>query len=140
MSKEQLAALLNGREYGNEITDDEAKAAKAAGLAVVFGYSDDNAELRGAINDEIGRYGGNEFVVNRRGVVMMPTEDETEVLERFNVLKQAIGGGEKIKAKWGCEGYSWTYETAIPHATFDIMEDGEKFCRGIVFSINDLPQ
>jgi hypothetical protein len=42
--------------------------------------------------------------------------------------------GEKyIDAVW-CEGeYSWTYKTNIPHATFDIWEDGEKYCKGIVF-------
>jgi len=32
------------------------------------------------------------------------------------------------------------YETDIPHETFDIYEDGEKFCRGIVFSIDSLKQ
>ena len=43
-----------------------------------------------------------------------------------------------MKAVWGEEGYSWTYETAIPHATFEILEDEEKYCRGIVFDIKDL--
>ena len=47
----------------------------------------------------------------------------------------------RLEAVW-CDGdeYSWTYKTDIPHATFDVMEDGEKFCRGIVFSVNDLPK
>lgn len=35
--------------------------------------------------------------------------------------------------------FAWTYSTEIPHATFEIIEEGEKFCRGIVFDINDLP-
>ena len=33
---------------------------------------------------------------------------------------------------------SWSYLTDIPHKTFDIMEDGEIYCRGIVFSLDDL--
>lgn len=30
------------------------------------------------------------------------------------------------------------FTVEIPHETFDIFEDGEPFCRGIVFSVNDL--
>ena len=41
MTAKELAELLNGREYGNEITSDEEKLAKESGLVVVFGYSDD---------------------------------------------------------------------------------------------------
>lgn len=48
MTKEQMAALLNGREYGDEITRAEHQIARASGLVVVFGYSDDNMEVRGA--------------------------------------------------------------------------------------------
>jgi len=58
ITAEELAAKLNGREYGEEITDTEEIEAKKSGLVVIFGYSDDSAELRGAINDEIGCNGG----------------------------------------------------------------------------------
>jgi hypothetical protein len=50
----------------------------------------------------------------------------------------AKGLCKTIEAIWGKDGYSWTYKTDIPHATFDIFEDGEKFCRGIVFDIKSL--
>ena len=33
---------------------------------------------------------------------------------------------------------AWTYMTDIPHATFDVMDDGELYCRGIVFALADL--
>ena len=46
MTKEELAAMLNGREYGKEITKAEEEKAKANGLVVIYGYSDDNVELR----------------------------------------------------------------------------------------------
>lgn len=32
----------------------------------------------------------------------------------------------------------WTYETDIPHETFVIYNDGEPYCRGIVFSVDDV--
>ncbi len=33
---------------------------------------------------------------------------------------------------------TWTYKTDIPHETYMIYEDGEPYCRGIVFSIENL--
>lgn len=54
MNRDKMAALLNGRSYGEEITENECAIAQAHGLVVVFGYSDDNVELRRAIHDEIG--------------------------------------------------------------------------------------
>ncbi len=44
-----------------------------------------------------------------------------------------------LKAVWDDTGNPcWTYETDIPHETFEIYEDGELFCIGIVFSTKDL--
>lgn len=139
LTKESVAALLNGREYGDEISREESASAKAAGLVVVYGYSDDNMELRGAIDDEVGCYGGKTIVVSKRGVVPLPDRDERRVLAKLGVLELVQSSGHEIEAQW-CKrpGYSWTYGTDIPHATFDIMEEGEKFCQGIVFSLEDL--
>jgi hypothetical protein len=36
------------------------------------------------------------------------------------------------------DGCSWTFRTGIPHATFNILEDGDLFCRGIVVDLRDL--
>lgn len=134
MTKEKLAAMLNGREYGNEITQEEENAAKAAGLVVVFGYSDDNAELRGAIYEEIGVADeGSEIFVNKTG--LLTNECENEECPYLEELKKQCA---VIEPLWDKEGYSWIYKTAIPHATFNIVEDGEKYCRGIVFSLADV--
>lgn len=139
ITKESFALMLTGREYGSEITSAEEAQAKAAGLVVVFSYSDDNAEFRGAINDEIGCCFGGTIVVNAKGIVPEPADDERDVLKKFGVLDAVTKSGKKIEALWCKEpGYSWTYKTDIPHATFEVIEDGEKFCRGIVFSIADL--
>ena len=46
-----------------------------------------------------------------------------------------------IKAVWHDKGGPcWTFETDIPHETFTVMEDGEPFCVGIVFSMEALKE
>ena len=40
MTPKELAQILNGREYTNEITKEEEALAKAAGLLVVFALAD----------------------------------------------------------------------------------------------------
>src|SRR5438876_9739640 len=75
MTREELAEKLNGREYGADISDAEEQLAKDAGLVVVFGYSDDNVEFRGAIHDEHGCYDG-DSVFDKDGFI--PTWDEVK--------------------------------------------------------------
>ena len=36
------------------------------------------------------------------------------------------------------DGISWAYKTEIPHETFFMHEDGQIYCRGIVFFKSDL--
>ena len=87
MNIKEFADMLNGREYGIEITKQEEELADDLGFVVVFGYSDDNMEFRSVWHD---------------------TGD-----------------------------YEWIYLTDIPHETFDIMFEGEKYCRGIVFELKE---
>lgn len=135
MTKEQFAELLTCREYGSEIERHEEQAAKDNGLVVVFGYSDDCAEFRGAINDEMGS-GVHEFT--KGGI--FKCEDDEEVLEKYDNPVTF----NKLKAVWnpkdetGKAFASWAYITDIPHATFDILDEGMLYCRGIVFSVTDL--
>ena len=111
ITKEQLAARLNGRQYGDEITR-EGKLAKENGLAVIFGASDDLCEMRGAIDDEFGCCDGGEIE-----------------------CEEYPG---KLRAVW-CpkSGGSWEYETDLPHATFEIYEDDELYCVGIVVDLKE---
>ncbi len=139
MTKEELAATLSGRQIGDEITDEECEQAKRDQLVVVFGYSDDNVEFRGQWNDELGVGDDTEIEVDSEGPLMswgaIEHDNEDECREYFRRKEHKR---MTIKCEW-CKGdYSWTYATAISHATFDILEGEEKFCRGIVFSINDL--
>ena len=51
MTMKEFAKMLSGREYGMELIKDEKRQAADAGLVVAYGYSDDNVELRGAIDE-----------------------------------------------------------------------------------------
>lgn len=143
MTKEELALKLTGREYGHEITHAEVAEAKKSGLVVIFGYSDDNCELRGAINDEVGACQGATVLIGQRGTLLLEIErGDAEILEKYGVLNTALTTRKqatKIEALWCKEpDYSWTYKTEAPHATFEIMEDGEPWCRGIVIDLKEL--
>jgi hypothetical protein len=142
MTKEELAAKLTGREIGQEITEAEENLAADDGLVVIFGASDDLCELRGAIYDEAGCYDGGVVLFTADGLLPELDRDDMEVLEKHGVagaVEKLRNGAIKIDALW-CEepGYSWTYKTDTPHATFEVMEDGEHYCRGIVIDLKEL--
>jgi hypothetical protein len=137
MKKEELAAQLTGREYGSEMSKDEEARAKSAGLLVIFGASDDLMEFRGIIHDEA--YPGAEGVVkiHRAGLI----EDHDEGCEcKWCGYEATAEKCSSIEARW-CneEGYSWTYKTSLPHATFEIVEGSEKYCRGLIIEASELP-
>ena len=137
LSKELLAGLLTGREYGKEMVKEEEQQAKAAGLIVIFGASDDLMEFRGAITAEFNCYDGGMAHINAKGLLpnRENVEDDVELKDLFARQPSA----RSIEALWTAEdGYSWTYRTDVPHATFEIVEDGEPYCRGIVIDVPDL--
>lgn len=132
MNSKELAELINGREIGKEITSAEATAAKASGLVVVYGASDDLMEFDGAISDEIGCYDGGTAYLTSGG--LLKNECENDECPHF---KKAKAKAATIDALWCADDgdIAWTYKTAIPHETFDIFEDGALYCRGIVFAL-----
>jgi hypothetical protein len=107
---EFVKLYIQNCQYENELSLMAAAIAEENGLVVVFGASDDLCEIRGAEDDEIDCFDGGEATI----------------------------AGAKVKINWCKDGYSWTYDTDIPHECFDVYEDGEKYCRGIVFSISDV--
>lgn len=131
MNKEELAARLTGREYGSELTRGDEALAKAAGLVVVFGASDDLMEFRGAIHDEAGLGAA---YVTPQGLFAEECDSECKY------FRAARDGAQPIQAVWSDRAgdFSFTYKTDIPHATFEIYDDGEKYCRGIVFRLADV--
>lgn len=135
LTKELLALALNGREYPFDLTADEQAQAKAAGLLVIFGASDDLVEVRGIDYDEFGA--PRTLRIDAKGVLPYRDSIEDDAVLRDYFVREPLA--QNVEALWAAEdGYSWTYSTAIPHATFEIVEDGAPYCRGIVISIADL--
>lgn len=140
MTPEQIAEQLNGIEYPDDIPEDVARAAKTHGIVIVFGASDDLMEFRGAIYDEVGCYDGGTTLLDAKGPLPhweQAQESEKDAREYFERKPKA----RSIEALWSPaepEGATWAYRTDIPHVTFDVMEDGAIWCRGLVFSLAKL--
>lgn len=137
MNAKELAAKLNGMQYPLRLSKELTDAAKAAGLVIVYGASDDLMEFEGAIYDEVGCYDGGTAYVDSKGLLpdRDSIEDDGELKDYFARQPNA----KPIEALWCAEDeYSWTYKTDIPHETFEVLEDGEPpYCRGIVFALAD---
>ncbi|WP_236166357.1 hypothetical protein [Pseudomonas juntendi] len=137
MTKEELAAQLTGLEYPTRIPGSLIVAAQSAGLVILCGASDDLMEFYGARREEIGCYDGGTAFVDADGV--LPDRDCLDGDEEIAEYVQRQKSAKAIEALWCKEpGYSWTYKTDIPHATFEVVEDEEPYCRGIVFALADL--
>ena len=134
MTKEELAAQINGREYGLEITQKEIEAAEKNNLLIVFGRSDDLIELYGAINDEFGAYGGTNIALDEFGdsIYQFPGQNDYNSLVKRgwtppkHVMVITIEFAPKNPKA------TWLLTTDIPFAPFDIMEDDKLYCRGFV--------
>lgn len=127
MTINEMAKRLHGREYGCEITQAEALQAKRSHLVVVFGYSDDNMELRGAIDDEIGCWGDTKVYVDGSKAYKMAAGE----CGSCRLYQKHVAMLPWIQALRGNDCF-WYYQTSLPHAEFDVFEDGELYCRGIV--------
>lgn len=112
-----LAKRITGRQYGSELEKDAEEWAKKNGLVVVFGASDDLIEFRGAIDDEKDCFGGGEILVDDNHTIKVIWCEKDEE---------------------GYIRYSWRYETDVPHRTFEIFDEGEPYCLGIIFAMEDL--
>lgn len=116
----EFAKKLNGIGY-NGVTEEQEQEAKELGIVIVHGASDDLMEFRGAMYDEFDCYDGGTCYINEDGELF----DE----------EYANMDSPSIEAVW-CDkenGWTWSYKTDIPHATFEMTDGDEKYCLGIVF-------
>lgn len=121
---------------------EEEKIAKESGLVVIFGASDDLVEFRGAIYDEIDAYNGADFIIATPGTEIPVYEDEetyrkAKKLEAVPIEEESSTKKNRFKALWCPDELdcSWLIKTDLPHSTFDIMSDGELYCRGIIIEV-----
>lgn len=116
---ELVAQALNGRELGfcGFLSEAEQKLLGDAGLVVAHGGSDDLAILRGAVDEERDVHG-----------------DGLVYVEGFGEISFSYNGDEGIKAGYE-EWFIKPRKSDARFSAFDLLDDGEKFCRGIVVSI-----
>jgi len=159
-----LAKLLDGNECGNELKNDLLRDiegfCKERNWLIVFPYSDDNVELRGAIDDEISAWDGTTIRFVKSGDFYMDEDDyecyhkasknmfitvnSHEIDEIKNKYDNWLDyNGLVIEALWEPEhlpNYSWAYHALgnIDYAEFDIFEDGEPHSRGMIINLNKI--
>lgn len=133
MDTKQAAAALDKCQYWEEGSKELFAEMKADGLVAVFGASDDLIEFRGAINDEVGAYHGGTAYLTEAGLLVNDCHDD-----RCPHFERAKENARTIDAIWDRDGFSWVYETNIPHETFVVMEEDDTYCQGIVFALADV--
>lgn len=137
MTKEELAKKIDGIVYGTDIPHQLVQEAKESGLVIVYGASDDLMEMEGAIYDEGDCYGGEKFLIDHEGI--LPRYDDIEDEDEMDEYIERKKKSKIIHAIRCAQGEpAWTYKTKIPHVTFNVMDDGDVYCRGIVFDTKDL--
>lgn len=138
---QELAGKLDMSGYPIRLSKQVVEFAKANGLVIVYGASDDLIEFEGAFRDEGSVYDGGTVRVDVEGVLPDNADDldTDEERERYYYRK---GRSKTIEALWCDEvnggGFDWAYRTDIPHATFEVMDGDDPYCRGIVFALADL--
>jgi len=139
MNAKELAEKLTGMEYPVRIPESLVAEAKANGLVIVYGASDDLMEFEGSIYDEVGACNGGTAHVDSQGLIPDYEQIDKDAYNSKDKLReyfQRENSGKIIEALWCKEGnYSFTFKTDISHETFEVKEDGEPYCRGIVFSL-----
>ena len=134
MDIKEFAKSISGKEYGYpQFTKEEIETAKENGFVIVYGYSDDLMEFEGTIRDEGSCFDGGRVYFNKTEVCQ--DERDRSAFDNYSNSINAIWDGDTDE---NGKLITWTYETDIPHETFMIYEDGEPYCRGIVFNISDL--
>lgn len=125
MNIKEFAKSISGKEYGYpQFTKEEIEKAKENGFIIAYCSCLKWIEFDGS---------------------MRCTADCLEGVACFNLHNHYIPGLDddisfyknKISVFCGNQA-TWSCETEIPHETFMIYEGGEPYCRGIVFSIDDV--
>ena len=136
-----IKGVLQGTEYPNNVSAEDEIYAEYHGIVIVCGESDDIMAFYGAIREEFGCYGGGTAYITKEGLITPSSCDCEYAKKWFDQQKETA---KKITGVW-CEDkqdnapvISWTYETEIPHETFEVMEDGDIYCVGIIFALSDL--
>ena len=128
-----FAEKLSQYEYGDFSRNTPSlvalfEEAKQKGIVIGYGMSDDLFELDGAIRDEAGCWVG----PGKKSITISFDKDGTSDDGKEHRNKVEIFWGEDP------DGYCWSYSLDIPHAEFCFDDDGEPYCKGIIFHMEDM--
>lgn len=128
MKIEEFAAQINNREFPFRLSQQERETAKRNEYIVVYN-EEDYMVFDGYIRDKFGCCEGGIAYLAKDGLLL-----NTHVKKDVEFTDCRI-----IKVLWkGGSGYLWVYETMIPHVTFDIYKEGQKYCNAIIFDKKSL--
>jgi hypothetical protein len=157
MTKEEFAKEVENyfKEHSLcSLSQELLKTAQDNNFVIVTGVSDDLIEFEGAIRDEENCYDGETVWFSSSGFFRNECEEGDgcpyfdEILENNKWAKLI----REIKVYWGgkCQDYkmpikqykslgepTWCYEVDFPHATFDVYDEDEFYCKGIVFNLKE---
>lgn len=137
---EEFAQALDGRTYGHELTADDKTRARELGIVIVYGAYDDLCELEGALRDEIDCYEGRIAHLSQAGVIENTLQSKCFCGETDEcpLAQEFVQQGNALHIYWcredeDADGFMWSFKIDVPSAAFHIYEDGDRYCRGIVF-------
>ena len=139
MSAKQIAEIFDLTEYGFGESFENSLAAnrqvmKDNGIVVVYGASDDLMEVDGFMREE---FDGEGRVFFKSGKIIGFSKEGYG----YKVINEKDCDAPSISGYFCHRDYNpdgWGYDVSFPHETFEILEDGEVFCCGVVFNISDI--
>lgn len=136
MTVKDVALMLDGREYGSEVSPAEKIEFKKAGIVVMYGYSDDCIEFEGAVNTEIGIWFTERIPLLNGVPFEVPCATVEFETHRCPLLKEVAKRLKYIKARFGING--WEFDADFPCKKFTVVEEGDACGVGLVYALADL--
>jgi hypothetical protein len=128
VTAEELAKELNGFDVNDSFTKSVINTAKYSNLVIVSAIGDDTIIFSGSLKDEFDLLHGGQIFMAKEGDEYVP------------YTKQCPNKSRKvIEVFWDKHSlFKWKFLTLIKHVTYDLKKDGKSFCKGIIFSLNDV--
>jgi hypothetical protein len=147
---ETLAESINLNEYWKETTDEDVQYAKDNNLMICTGSGDDNISLYWAFEEEVWLSSTGSFHIWKMEddrYFRLRAEDNKEEIESLSESTQwLIWDIDKllwwlieIKVNYNSEWDWYLFDMSDnKHPTFEILEDGEKYCIWCVVDLSSL--
>lgn len=113
-------------------------------VVVVYGCSDDLMEMFGAMNEEFDCYAEHTFkwfspnFVDQNAINQILEYVDDEIPTLYDSIANFLKRDALYITVRHPKDCQFEYETNIPCERFSIMEDGDLYCQGFVFDVNDV--